>query len=171
MLKALRHPVLWIRSYWPALSRPVKRAILLVAILGLSFIAHGLYVNSRVSPPVKALFSRLTELSSTSGSKASYGAGDIRWSGQWRFAEERFNREAYQSIKDSLKAGGWEPLEETAALLPDNIMGGFVIRAEKMDHTFVAHFPKSGGELRIEVAKTGEPQVSKPLEQLEITGR
>ncbi|WAC21734.1 hypothetical protein OVA24_10090 [Luteolibacter sp. SL250] len=153
------------------LARPLKRAAIigLLAVLGL--FAHITYTIHQVSSTVDPIDKRLKQLSSQSKGEPQRGASGASWSTTYRFPEERMNRESHDIIRDALKSHGWDMLEEFTAILPDNLMGGYLIRAEKWGYTYVAHLPKSGADLRIEVAESGEPQVSRPAEEMEITGR
>jgi hypothetical protein len=161
----------WFGGNRHVLARPLKRAAIigLLAVLGL--FAHTTYTIHQVSSTVEPIDSSLKRLSSQTKGNSQRGASGASWTTTYRFPDERLNRESYGLIREALQADGWDLLEESTALLPDNLMGGYLIRAEKWGYTYVAYLPKSGDDLQIDVAESGEPQVSRPLEEMEITGR
>ena len=171
MFQALRHPVIWFRSYRQVLARPLKRMVIILVVGALGLFGHVAYTTHQVSATLDPIDKSLRKLSSQSTGRSQTGLSGGSWSSTYRFPEERMNRGSHDIIRETLQADGWELLEESAAILPDNIMGGYMIRAEKSGYTYVAHLPKSGADLRIEVAKSGEPQVSRPAGEMEITGR
>lgn len=161
----------WLGGKRHVLARPLKRAAIvgLLAVLGLA--GHLAYLFHQVFQVVVPINDRLEAISSNNTTTSSTWLFGGHWSSTYRFPEERMNRESHGIIRDTLQADGWDLLEEATAILPDNLMGGYLIRAEKSGYTYVAHLPKSGADLRVEVAKSGEPQVSRPAEEMEITGR
>jgi hypothetical protein len=161
----------WLPRNRHLLRRPLKRAAIMGLLALVGVFAYTFYTTHQISSTVDPIHQSLKGLSAQSEEHSRRGVLDSSWSTTYRFPEERMNRESYSLIREVLQKDGWDLTEELTTILPKNIIGGYLIRAEKSGYTYLAHLPKSGAVLRIEVAESGKPQVSVPTEKMEIKGR
>lgn len=170
LLSALRHPIHWFRSYRHSLARPMKRALVCVGLGLLGLTLHAIYIQREISSTVDPVFEQLHKISKSSSSKSRWSPTDVRWSGDFRLPGEQVNEEAYRIIRSTLKSGDWQIVEEATVLLPGNHIGGFMLRAEHHDYTFIAHLAKPKAELRLVVGKSESADVSRATADLQISG-
>lgn len=154
-----------------SLRRPRKSLGLLVLAILLGCGAYFGFIEYKVAAMVRPMFGKLAEVSASHDDGRTLSVSGVKWHGTYRLSEVRMNGESHQIIKDALKAAGWNISEEANVVLMGGMTGGFMIRADQESHTLLAHLPKPGGELRVDIARTGQPEVSKPSSSLHVSGR